>query len=806
MLRALLLLTAFVAAAASPLLYRSSAVGKSVAWGLLAAALCLGAAGCWSLSLPGTALDGPSGPTTPRRRRLGLGLALAGIALWIWAPWVLLSDWNTWFTPGWLAWVGGTILLGTGLDLAWARWQWPARPGLRLGIVVGALGAAAALYRFGTFYFFPAESHITQIEELQVGAMGSAYLRGWRQRWEYLSHAWLAAIGLWLGGPSLFAMRAPFAAVSVFKIVPFFLWLRFSAGNAAAVVGTALLAFSAWDVTYARVPTNQNAIVIAAAFALLAGPARRGRPSAYVWLGLLGGYVLYEYVGYRLVGLFAIAGGLVASLRHASDPWWARLGRPLLTIALIAVMGSTLYLHLTRTGQMHQYYDGWGRARANQTHYGADDSPMERLEHIRQRSARTLSLFYFHGDETPVRNPRAEPMIDPATATLLVLGVGYGLVHPVRHLAGLTVVALAMTLGGTLVATGNFDPVRAGGAVPFVYGLAGYGAAALLQAFTAVWGAWGRRLAITLLSLAVLAAWADNTRFLRDFVSSPLIRKNQFRHLAYLSAWIGRNARPGEVVLAIAPGHSYAFEGNDAVWLRGVGVQGTGAWDIASALSSWGASSEPTLFFVYAGSSTPAVRRYLGWLLPSLPLDTHPGPAGADSDISFVHLPGAPDDLPQRLEAGARCSSVTAEFEIIGDGDEVLVRHEARLPFVDSTTLPHAMQSDVWRQQAKTKHIRAQFNGEFEVESGGAYAFTVEIHPGSGDLFLDGEHLGRVGEGQRLWRDLEPGPHRFELRAIYLPRVAQPTARLLWEGPATGGEREIMPVYLLNPNQGCRRD
>ena len=382
MVRALLLLAAFVAAAASPLLYRSSAIGKSVAWGLLAAALCLGAAGCWRLSLPGTALDGPSGPATPRRRRLGLGLALAGIALWIWAPWVLLSDWNTWFTPGWLAWVGGTILLGAGLDQAWARWQWPARPGLRLGIVVGAMGAVAALYRFGTFYFFPAESHITQIEELQVGAMGSAYLRGWRQRWEYLSHAWLAAIGLWLGGPSLFAMRAPFAAVSVLKVVPLFLWLRFSAGNAAAVVGTALLAFSAWDVTYARVPTNQNAIVIAAAFALLAGPARRGRPSAYVWLGLLGGYVLYEYVGYRLVGLFAIAGGLVASLRHASDPWWARLGRPLLTMALIAVMGSTLYLHLTRTGQMHQYYDGWGRARANQTHYNAADSPMERLERI----------------------------------------------------------------------------------------------------------------------------------------------------------------------------------------------------------------------------------------------------------------------------------------------------------------------------------------------------------------------------------------------------------------------------------------
>jgi hypothetical protein len=799
MTRVVLLLLAAVLAGVPSWLRRGSITPVGYEWFALAAALLLAVAGSWGVSLPGTALHGPSGPATKGRRAVGAVLLLAGVALWFSAPLVLLQSWNDYFDLGWSAWLGGTVLIAVGLDLVWARWQRPTprQHGWWAALVV--LLAVAALYRFGTFYLFPGESHITQIEELQVGGMGTAYLMGWRQRWEYLSHAWLAALGIWLGGPSLMAMRAPFVCISILKAVPLFLWLRYAAGNTAAIVGTLLMAFSAWDVTYARSPTNQNTLIVAASFALLAGPARRGRPSAYAWLGLLGGYVFFEYVAYRLVGLFALTGSLLATLRTDS-PWWAKLARPAVTAALIATMATTLYLHLDRTGQMYQFFDGWGRARANTSYYRAEDSLAERGRHIGERSLQTVGLFYFHGDESPVRNLRAEPMIDPVTAALLLLGVAYGLANPLRNTSGLAVAALAMTLGGTMIATGNFDPIRAGGTVPYVYGLAGWGAACLLEVMSTALGRWGRRVGIAFLGVALLLAFVDNTRFLKIFLESTLIRDNQFRDLAYLSGWVGRNVRPGERVLAIAPGNSFLFEGNDAAWMRGVQTEGAAVWDITTALERL-RSKRPTLFMVYAGASTREVGQYLAWLLPSLPLEIVSGPKGPESDIAYVHLAAPPEDLPRRLEATAACPGATAVFRILGNDEAELTHEERVVPFVDRSTFPHSVLSDVWRLQDETKSIRVQFNASFGVRQGGDYFIIADLAPGDGDLFVDGEHVETL-TGVRL--ALQPGMHTLELRGVYPAKVGLPSAELFWAGPDTGEQKQLMPLYRLGENEACR--
>ena len=54
--------------------------------------------------------------------------------------------------------------------------------------------------------------------------------------------------------------------------------------------------------------------------------------------------------------------------------------------------------------------------------------------------------------------------------------------------------------------TGNFDVARVGGAVPYVYALAGFGAAGVLAALSQAWGRVGRALALAL--LAVGGRWA----------------------------------------------------------------------------------------------------------------------------------------------------------------------------------------------------------------------------------------------------------------------------------------------------------
>jgi 4-amino-4-deoxy-L-arabinose transferase-like glycosyltransferase len=150
---------------------------------------------------------------------------------------------------------------------------------------MAVLLAVAAVYRLGNIREFPGEAAITQIEDLQVGNFGWAYINGYRVRWEYLSSTWLAALGIWLGGPHQWAMRIPFAVVSTLKVLPLFIWLRLAVGTAGALTGTALLAFSFWDVILSRIPNNHNALIVSIVFSLLAGPVRRGRPSAYVLLG-----------------------------------------------------------------------------------------------------------------------------------------------------------------------------------------------------------------------------------------------------------------------------------------------------------------------------------------------------------------------------------------------------------------------------------------------------------------------------------------------------------------------------------------
>ena len=83
------------------------------------------------------------------------------------------------------------------------------------------------------------------------------------------------------------------------------------------------------------------------------------------------------------------------------------------------------------------------------------------------------------------------------TCALLVLGIG-GRRSPTccEPVFGLTLVGFVVTVGGTLIITGNFDVARVGGAVPYVYALAGFGAAGVLAAWSQAWGRAGRALAL----------------------------------------------------------------------------------------------------------------------------------------------------------------------------------------------------------------------------------------------------------------------------------------------------------------------
>lgn len=767
-------------------------------WWWLGAALLLAILWQWRLSLPGAMLAARPPEGAPLSRiALGLAIGLAGAALWGWAITGLFQSWALNFDRSWGTLPVAAATLGVGLDVAWGRW--PRRDGTprarRLVLSLLSLLALAAVYRFWKLTSFPGPAGITQVEDLQTGMMGLGYLGGGRNRWEYLSWAWLAAVGVWLGGPTLNAMRIPFAVVSVLKGLPLFLWLRFAVGTVGALVGTALFTFSAYDVILSRIPNNHDALIVAIAFALLAGPARRGRPSAYVWLGLFGGYVLYEYVAYRPLAFFVVAGAAWLSFRDANARLIARLGRPLITLALIVTMALPLFLRVLSPPDRiwSEYFNGWNRARVIGPYYDPQDTWRAAIEKRVDRSFEATALFFFTGDSHPARRV-SQPLVDHVTAAFLVVGVACAVAHIMEPIFGLTLVAALATVAGTMVMTGNFDIGRVGGVVPYIYALVGYGAASLAAL------AEGRSRLVRLTVLGLLAAavlWAGwlNTRALFEHWSSPSVRRAQRSNLAYLSSWLGNQVQPGERVVAIAPGYFNVLESNDAAWLRGREMDGIVTWDIEAALRYWAQQNGKTLLLGFAGASTPDVREYLEWLLPGLKMSVETDPLNLGGDLVYAHLEQTPAALSSAV-AAARCRGVRAEYRLVGpSADGAALNMSAVLPFIDGTTWPGEVRGRLHQMQTRPPSMTVRFQADFVVRTAGDYSFASEGYPGKTALVLDGQQYASQVPSVHL----ESGSHRMELNATLEPEPNLMSVSLLWKGPDSLGQSELMPFYRISP-------
>ena len=785
------------------------------AW-LLGLGLALALLGQLGVDYPAPPLAPPPLPNTRRRLWLGSALAALGALLWGFGVLRLLQNWGEGFDTAWTAWPLATLLMAVGADVAWGRWprrqtaargpQDPASSAARsvsrrgrlwLIVAVAVLVGVAALYRLGNIADFPGEAAATQIEDFQVGNFGKFYLLGWRTRWEYLSSTWLAALGIALGGFSQLAMRVPFAVVSALKLVPMFIWARLLVGTSGALIGMTLLAVSFWDVVLSRIPNNHNAFVVAVAFGLLAGPARRGRPSAYIVLGFLGGYILHEYIAYRPLVVWALAGATWWSLRDRAAGWPRRLARPLATLLLIVSMIAPLFISRLPGEMRREYVDGWARAHGQTGYYDPADTWQRALERRLTRAQDAAELFVYRGDRSPVRNIKVLPLVDPLTAGLLVFGIAGAVAHALRPVLLLTLAGFLVHVAGTLVATGNFDVARVGGAVAYVYVLAAVGAAGLTTSIGAAWGAWARRLVLAALGLAVGWAAVWNTSNLLQIWSSPEVRRAQRNGLAYLTVWLGQNLRPGERALGIAPLYTNALEGHDSSWLMGRTASGAVVSDIETALRDWAAHPGPTLLFVSVGRTTADVAAYLHWLLPSLQLQVDRDPLAMGDDVAAVHADAPPADLAQRL-AELPCRGASADFALLPrEGDTPLASQHTMAPFIDRSTWPDGLMKQVMRLTAH--RARVSYRARFDIAAGGEYRFGLDTYAGQATLRIDGER--RDGHAF-IPATLSPGVHELALDGEFA--LVTPSMQLRWSGPDTENRQELMPLYrLTQPKPDC---
>jgi len=735
---------------------------------------------------------------TKERWRWGLGgLLIAAASAWfVHATWALSVDYEPNFDSSWISWFGATAVMSVGLRL-WqvrvgppalpmARWEWAALAACQI------IGIA---YHLGNFQNFPPGDAVSQIEELQTGMFGTLYLEGARNRWEFASWAVFAALGLWIGGPSMLSVRLPFAIVNVLKIIPAYFLFRALAGRSAALFGTLLLAVCGWDSILTRIPSHVDHLATMIGFALMAGPAVRGSWAAYPWIGFISGFTSWSYIVFRPFIGFALAGSAFSAWAHPGAERSRRLLRASGAVLLVAALTIGIFYPLTHKlhGRfMHEYLDGWNRAHAQTHYYTPDDTWQNTVRKRWERVARVANLFFTVGDENATHNPDARPTIDPVAGSFLVIGLGYAIAHSLRGMYAISLGSILVTITGTLIATGNLDCLRGQAAINSVYIIIAIGIGAFAAAAQSLFGKVGKVGAAIALTAAVGYAGYWNAKLLLDLWSSPVTREHYRNDIAYLSDWLRRNAEGIPVIGLVPSGANVVFQPNDGAWLRGKNVRGESTWDIQSTWRKLRAQTEPTLLLIATPSMNRDIIAYFERILPgtTFALREEPTVHGVrmgSATIQPADLRAAKDRIAEALCRGAKASFTFHYPDGTRSGPV-----EQIVPFLDHSSWPGQVRNQSWREHERLDHVEAEWLADFEIAptDAGDYTFRAMAYEGTVTMTIDGKVIPSTGAVR-----LDPGRHSFSVRGDFRPAAVEQSMRVTWE--KRDGREELFPLFRL---------
>lgn len=742
---------------------------------------------------------------SPARWRWALGGSLiAAAAVWYaYATWALSMDYEPNFDFSWLSWFGATAVMSIGLRLLqvrlgppalpMARWEWAALAAIQL------LGVA---YHLGNFQNFPPGDAVSQIEELQTGMFGTLYLEGARNRWEFASWAVFAALGLWIGGPSMLSVRLPFAILNVLKIIPAYFLFRALAGRTAAVFGTLLLAVCGWDSILTRIPSHADHLATMIGFALMAGPAVRGSWAAYPWIGFISGFTSWSYIVFRPFIGFALAGSAFSAWAHPGGTRARKLLRATTVVLLVAALTVGIFYPLTHKLQgrfMHEYMDGWNRAHAQTHYYTPNDTWQSTLRKRWERVARVANLFYTVGDENPTHNPDARPTIDPVAGSFLVLGLGYGLAHCLRGFYAIALASMMITITGTLIATGNLDCLRGQAAINSVYIVIAIGVGSFAAAAQTYLGKAGKYAACIALCGAITYAGYWNAKLLLDLWSSPVTQEHYRNDIAYLSDWLRRHASGIPVIGLVPSGANVVFQPNDGAWLRGKNVHGESTWDIQTTWRKLRDQTEPTMLLIATPSMNRDIIAYFEEILPGTKFTrreeaTVHGTRMGSAVIDPQELAKAKDRITTAL-----CSGTRARFSfhyLDGSSNGPI---EVLAPFIDHSSWPGQVRNQSWRDHERLDHVSAQWQADFVISeaAAGEYTFRGMAYEGVVEMKIDAKVIPASGSIY-----LGPGTHHFSVSGDFRPAAVEQSMRVTWQ--KRDGTEALFPLFrLVPPDPAC---
>ena len=327
-------------------------------------------------------------------------------------------------------------------------------------------------------------------------------------------------------GDGILAARSAAAVVGALAIPATYLLGRELFGWRVGLAAGLLLAFMRWHVDLSRLGMNPGSLLPFAtiAFWLLARAVRRKHWSDLMWAGLALGLGLHAYVGFRGVPPVAIVVlGLAAALyrwpvRSMASRFGLYLGAAVLTALPVIIFA--IKDPLTFNGRTAQTLI-----------LASDASDAEKLRQIWENVQRHALMFNVSGDLNGRHNLPGTPMLDPGTAALVALGLGWLLIRPRdwRTLLLLAWAALAMSGGILTLAFEAPQAVRTFGVTPVLAVLGGIGLIASLDRLLAVVTlprrVRARRAAIATAGLATLAVgwigWSNLDTFFNRQMRDP---------------------------------------------------------------------------------------------------------------------------------------------------------------------------------------------------------------------------------------------------------------------------------------------
>jgi 4-amino-4-deoxy-L-arabinose transferase-like glycosyltransferase/sugar lactone lactonase YvrE len=338
---------------------------------------------------------------------------------------------------------------------------------LLLLILVGAL--FLRLHRlselpFGTWYD-EAENGLQALRVLENPNFRPIYVQSTHAPAHYV---YLIAAAFRVFDVSTQSIRLVSVAMGMGTVLAGYLLGREFFGRIGGLLLATLFAVSRWDINLSRIGMYNISTPLFALLTIgfLLRGIRRRRLSDFGLAGLSLGLGLCFYAAFQLfvivVAVFLLA--LLVMRRGFFRQYWPGL----VAMALMALLVFAPVL-LFAYDNPDDYF---GRTR--DTSLFADKSPEQRMPALIDNTVKHLSMFNIEGDPNGRHNLPGEPMLDPISAALMVLGLGLAFWHVREPLWLLLPIWLGVMILGGILSLDFEAPqsLRAVGTLPVAYLLA----------------------------------------------------------------------------------------------------------------------------------------------------------------------------------------------------------------------------------------------------------------------------------------------------------------------------------------------